>query len=158
MEFRNRRAYYTSCKTTKEELPRLLVMTQEGYNVLLELESGVKVWEKNVRVGGEKLQCHFGSDYYVLAGNPLDEDAEVDAYSNVAIAIQLLDASTRWKQMMEDCNPNEPVTLTNEHFICVAIDSLQKWEYGKEGCNLIFEKPLMRYSTLTLHHRDQKYY
>lgn len=127
-------------KTTKEELPRLLVMTQEGYNVLLELESGVKVWEKNVRVGGEKLQCHFGSDYYVLAGNPLDEDAEVDAYSNVAIAIQLLDASTRWKQMMEDCNPNEPVTLTNEHFICVAIDSLQKWEYGKEGCNLIFEK------------------
>ena len=115
----------------------------------------MKVWEKNVRVGGEKLQCHFGSDYYVLAGNPLDEDAEVDAYSNVAIAIQLLDASTRWKQMMEDCNPNEPVTLTNEHFICVAIDSLQKWEYGKEGCNLILKKPLMRYSTLTLHHRDQ---
>ena len=126
MEFRNRRAYYTRCKTTREELPRLLVITQEGYNVLLELESGVKVWEKNVRVGGEKLQCHFASDYYVLAGNPLDEDAEVDAYSNVAIAIQLLDASTRWKQMMEDCNPNEPVTLTNEHFICVAIDLLQK--------------------------------
>ncbi|MGR2745860.1 outer membrane protein assembly factor BamB family protein [Bacillus sp. N6] len=127
-------------KTTGEELPRLLVITQEGYNVLLELESGVKVWEKNVRVGGEKLQCHLGPDYYVLAGNPFDEDGEVDAYSNVAISIQLLDASTRWKQMMEDCNPNEPVTLTNEHFICVAIDSLQKWEYGKEGCNLIFEK------------------
>lgn len=38
-------------KTTGEELPRLLVITQEGYNVLLELESGVKLWEKNVRVG-----------------------------------------------------------------------------------------------------------
>ena len=55
MGFRNRRAYYTRCKTTGEELPRLLVITQEGYNVLLELESGVKVWEKNVRVGGEKI-------------------------------------------------------------------------------------------------------
>lgn len=127
-------------KTTGEELPRLLVITQEGYNVLLELESGVKLWEKNVRVGGEMAQCHLGSDYYVLAGNSFDEDGEADVYSNVAIAIQLLDASTLWKQMMEDCNPNEPVTLTNEHFICVAIDSLQKWEYGKEGCNLIFEK------------------
>lgn len=42
MEFRNRRAYYTRGKTTREELPRLLVMTQEGYNVLLELESGGK--------------------------------------------------------------------------------------------------------------------
>ena len=51
MGFRNRRAYYTRCKTTGEELPRLLVITQEGYNVLLELESGVKLWEKNVRVG-----------------------------------------------------------------------------------------------------------
>ncbi|GAB6473381.1 hypothetical protein bcgnr5371_40000 [Bacillus cereus] len=127
-------------KITREELSRLLVITQEGYNILLELESGVKVWEKNVGVGGEKLQCHLGPDYYVLAGNPFDGDGEVDAYSNVAIAIQLLDASTLWKQMMEDCNPNEPVTLTNEHFICVAIDLLQKWEYGKEGCNLIFEK------------------
>lgn len=127
-------------KTTREELSRLLVITQEGYNILLELESGVKVWEKNVRVGGEMAQCHLGSDYYVLAGNSFDEDGEADVYSNVAIAIQLLDASTLWKQMMEDCNPNEPVTLTNEHFICVAIDSLQKWEYGKKGCNLIFEK------------------
>ena len=107
---------------------------------------------------GEMAQCHLGSDYYVLAGNSFDEDGEADVYSNVAIAIQLLDASTLWKQMMEDCNPNEPVTLTNEHFICVAIDSLQKWEYGKEGCNLIFEKPLMRYSTLTLHQWNQKYY
>ena len=97
-------------------------------------------------------------DYYVLAGNPFDEDGEVDAYSNVAIAIQLLDASTRWKQMMEDCNPNEPVILTNEHFICVAMEVLQKWEYGKEGCNLIFEKLLMRYGTLALNQRKQKYY
>lgn len=68
-----------------------------------------------------------------ISRNPFDEDGEVDAYSNVAIAIQLLDASTRWKQMMEDCNPNEPVTLTNEHFICVAMEVLQKWEYGKKA-------------------------
>ncbi|GAB6563599.1 PQQ-binding-like beta-propeller repeat protein [Bacillus mobilis] len=129
-------------KATREELPRLLVITQEGYNVLLELESGVKVWEKNVRVGGEKLQCHLGPDYYVLAGNPFDEDGELDAYSNAAIAIQLLDASTLWKQIIEECNPNEPVALTNEHFICVAMEVLQKWEYGKDGCNLIFEKAL----------------
>ncbi|WP_439874441.1 outer membrane protein assembly factor BamB family protein [Bacillus mycoides] len=129
-------------KTTREELPRLLVITQEGYNVLLELESGVKVWEKNVRVGGEKLQCHLGSDYYVLAGNPFDEDGEVDAYSNVAIAMQLLDASTLWKQMIEYCYPNDPVVLDNENFICIAADLLQKWEYGKEDCNVIFEKVL----------------
>ncbi|MGG0299173.1 PQQ-binding-like beta-propeller repeat protein [Bacillus albus] len=129
-------------KATREELPRLLVITQEGYNVLLELESGVKVWEKNVRVGGEKLQCHLGPDYYVLAGNPFDEDGELDAYSNAASAIQLLDASTLWKQIIEECNPNEPVALTNEHFVCVAMEVLQKWEYGKEGCNLIFEKAL----------------
>ncbi|PFA09166.1 outer membrane protein assembly factor BamB family protein [Bacillus cereus] len=129
-------------KTTREELPRLLVITQEGYNVLLELESGVKVWEKNVRVGGEKLQCHLGSDYYVLAGNPFDEDGEVDAYSNVAIAMQLLDASTLWKQMIEDCYPNDPVVLDNENFICIAADLLRKWEYGKEDCNVIFEKVL----------------
>ncbi|MDR4369659.1 hypothetical protein FO514_33395, partial [Bacillus cereus] len=81
-------------KTTGEELSLLLVITQEGYNFLLELESGVKLWEKNVRVGGEMAQCHLGSDYYVLAGNSFDEDGEADVYSNVAIAIQLLDAST----------------------------------------------------------------
>ncbi|MBJ8008780.1 MULTISPECIES: PQQ-binding-like beta-propeller repeat protein [Bacillus cereus group] len=129
-------------KTTREELPRLLVITREGYNVLLELESGVKVWEKNVRVGGEMVQCHLSSDYYVLAGNSCDEDGEVDAYSNAAIAIQLLDASILWKQMIEDCYPNDPVALDNEHFICVAADLLQKWEYGKEECKLIFEKAL----------------
>ncbi|PGA90938.1 outer membrane protein assembly factor BamB family protein [Bacillus toyonensis] len=129
-------------KTTREELPRLLIITREGYNVLLELESGAKVWEKDVRVGGEMVQCHLGSDYYVLSGNPCDEDGEVDAYSNAATAIQLLDASILWKQMIEDCYPNDPVALDNEHFICVAADLLQKWEYGKEGCNLIFEKAL----------------
>ncbi len=88
----------------------------------------------------QKLQCHLGTDYYVLAGNPFDEDGEVDAYSNVAIAIQLLDASTRWKQMMEDCNPNEPVTLTNEHFICVAMEVLQKWEYGLQSSIICFHR------------------
>jgi len=129
-------------KTTREELPRLLVITQEGYNVLVELESGVKVWEKNVRVGGDMVQCHLGSDYYVLAGNPFDEDGEVDVYSNAASAIQLLDASILWKQMIEGCYPNDPVALDNEHFIFVAADLLQKWEYGKEDCNLIFEKAL----------------
>ncbi|HDR7794596.1 TPA: PQQ-binding-like beta-propeller repeat protein [Bacillus luti] len=139
-------------KTTREELPRLLVITQEGYNVLLDLESGVKVWEKDVLVGGEKVQCHFDSDYYVLTGNSCDEYGEVDAYSNAAIVIRLLDASIRWKQVIEGCYPNDPVALDNEHFICVAADLLQKWEYGKEEHNLIFEKALdeVEYSYIVL--------
>lgn len=145
-------------KTTREELPRLLVITQEGYNVLLDLESGVKVWEKECSSRREKLQCHLGPDYYVLAGNPSDEDGEMDVYSNATIAIQLLDASTRWKQTIEECNPNEQVALTNEHFICVAMEVLQKWEYGKEGCNSILKKLLMRPGILTLHQMNQKYY
>ncbi|TBX72628.1 hypothetical protein E0M25_22025 [Bacillus mycoides] len=129
-------------KTTREELPCLLVITQEGYNVLLELESGVKVWERNVLVGGETVQCHLGSDYYVLAGKSCDEDGEVDVYSNAVSAIQLLDASILWKQVTEGCYPNDPVVLDNEHFICIAADLLQKWEYGKKDCNVIFEQVL----------------
>ena len=58
--------------------------------------------------------------------------------------------------MMEDCNPNEPVTLTNEHFICVAMEVLQSGNMEK-GCNLILKKLLMRY-TLALNQRKQKYY
>lgn len=109
----------------------ILVVLENGVNIVLDIQTGKEKYVFNADVGGENLKVYLFSDYYVLIGNPYKNEEIQDEYTIIMTAIELNTYSILWERSV-DCGPNAPTYVKGNTAFIVGYESIEKWYLDKE--------------------------
>ncbi|MGE6344522.1 PQQ-binding-like beta-propeller repeat protein [Bacillus mycoides] len=116
----------------------ILVVMENGVNIVLDIQTGKEKYVFNTDVGGENLKVYLFQDYYVLIGNPYENEEIQDEYTITMTAIELNTYSILWRRSV-DCGPNAPTYVKGNTAFVVGYENIEKWHLHKECPDRVME-------------------